>query len=92
MKCSDGNGRVHLAPSTSLPASKAQGLHVNHGLSPPLRLRLRRQQGLLEGIPMLRRQQRRVNHRHFSLNLNGAAIRPGDFQLGMRMVPARGSP
>ena len=50
------------------------------------------QQRLLERFPLIGSEQPHVNHRHFSLQLDGAAVRPGDFQLGVRMVPARCCP
>lgn len=48
----------------------------------------RRQQRLLECIPLIWRQQPRVDNRDFSLKLERTAVWPGDFQLGMRVVPA----
>lgn len=52
----------------------------------------RRQQCPLEGVPVLPRQEPHVNGRVFRLNLDSAAIRPRDFQLRMRVVPARCCP
>ena len=48
-------------------------------LTRELSLSMRRQQGLLEGVPLLLRKQSGVNYRHFSLHLDRATVGPRDF-------------
>ena len=45
-------------------------------LTRQLTLSLRRQQDLLEGVPLIRRQQSGVDHCHLSLQLDSTAIWP----------------